>query len=93
MNFITDFNGGEKVQRPDFACMAECNCVLQTRISMVERRYRDLILRAWLNVTVSCKHLLYIMKALKCKPSACLGIDQSMSWKQRCYVSVSYVSM
>ena len=22
-----------------------------------------------------------------------LGIDQSMSWKQRCYVSVSYVSM
>ena len=26
MNFITDFNGGEKVQRPDFACMA----VLQT---------------------------------------------------------------
>ena len=30
MDFITDFNGGEKVQRPDFACMAECNCVLQT---------------------------------------------------------------
>ena len=22
-----------------------------------------------------------------------LGIDRSMSWKQRCYVSVSYVSM
>ena len=34
------------------------------------------------------------MKALKCKPSVCfnlfLGIDRSMSWKQRCYVSVSY---
>ena len=25
--------------------------------------------------------------------SVFLGIDRSMSWKQRCYVSVSYVSM
>ena len=55
-----------------------------------------------IKIFVGLEMYMYIFMQYRCRSNEStkvqtlgifLGIDRSMSWKQRCYVSVSYVSM